>query len=390
LVINILFFQQKKKEDTMTEPVGIRKNVANLEFHTSPFLYPARRRPGSIVLPDKRRILDRWTSRFKASNLPGNDLVVEHLQEKYIKNLSLQTIDNSGDAILPFLYFLDKQGRSLLTLTVSDISAFVEYEQDRGLKATSISCHLKTIYAFINHLIRKQVIDPEIMKRKVRIQEPDALPKAIPYEDIESIFNAVTSIRNRALLMLLYRTGMRIGELLEVKLENIVLPDQKILIYVGSKNYEGREVYYSSDAEQALKHWLRTRDKTKRYLFYGRSDKPLSYVAAWNVMKKTLERAGLSGKGYSLHHLRHTFATEMINNGMRVEVLQQILGHQDIEMTLRYARLSDKRIEEDYYRAMAVIQRGGEADEPYRISTALQKVFEEKKLLKPHKKKLPE
>ena len=374
----------------MTEAGGIRKNVANLEYHSSSRLYLTRRRPGPIVLPDKRRMLDRWTNRIKASNLPGNDLAVEHLQEKYIKNLSLRTIDNSGESILPFLSFLDKQGRSILTLTIGDLSAFVEYEQDRGLKATSISCHLKTIYAFINHLIRKEVIDPGIMKRKVRIQEPDALPKAIPSEDIEAIFNAVTSIRNRALLMLLYRTGMRIGELLQVKLEDIVLPEQKILIYVGSKNYEGREVYYSSDAEQALKHWLRTRDKTKRYLFYGRSDKPLNYVAAWNVMKKTLERAGLSGKGYSLHHLRHTFATEMINNGMRVEVLQQILGHQDIEMTLRYARLSDKRIEEDYYRAMAVIQRGGDADEPYRISTALQKVFEEKKLLKPHKKKLPE
>jgi hypothetical protein len=80
----------------------------------------------------------------------------------------------------------------------------------------------------------------------------------------------------------------------------------------------------------------------------------------------------------------------MINAGMRVEVLQQILGHQDIEMTLRYARLSDRRREEDYYRAMAIIARGGETDEPYRVSTALQKVFEEKKLLSSHKKKLPE
>jgi len=374
----------------MTEPAGIRKDVANLEYHSSPLIYPNRGKPASIVLSDKRRLLDRWTRRIKTSHLPGNNLAVDHLQEKYIKNLSLQTINNSGDAILPFLYFLDKQGCTILTLTRRDIGAFVEHEQDRGLKATSISCHLKTIYAFIKYLIRKGVIDSEIMKHKFRIQEPDALPKAIPYEDIESIFNAVTNIRNRALLMLLYRTGMRIGELLEVKLEDIVLPDQKILIYVGSKNYEGREVYYSSDAEQALKHWLRTRDKTKRYLFYGRLDKPLSYVAAWKVMKKTLERAGLSDKGYSLHHLRHTFATEMINNGMRVEVLQQILGHQDIEMTLRYARLSDKRIEEDYYRAMAVIQKGGESDEPYRVSTALQKVFEEKKLLKSYKKKLSE
>ncbi len=254
----------------------------------------------------------------------------------------------------------------------------------------SIISHLRVIYAFVAYLVRQEIIDSEIMRRKIRMQEPDALPKAIQHEDIERILDAVASVRDRAMIMLLLRTGMRIGELLEVKVDDIILADQKILIYVGSKNYQGREVYYSSDAEQAMKHWLRIRDNTKRYLFYGRSDKPLSYVAAWNAMRKTLERASLSGKGYSFHSLRHTFATEMINAGMRVEVLQQILGHQDIEMTLRYARLSDQRREEDYYRAMAVIERGGISNEPYRRSTALQKVFEEKKLLSSHKKKLPE
>jgi site-specific recombinase XerD len=273
-------------------------------------------------------------------------------------------------------------------LTRRDIGAFVEYEQDKGLKVVSIISHLRAIYAFVAYLVIQEILPPEIMNPKVRMQEPDALPKAIPDEDIKSLFAAVTRVRDRALLLLLYRTGMRIGELLQVKVDDIILADQTILLYVGSKNYEGREVYYSSDAEQALKDWLRTRDKTKRYLFYGRSDKPLSYVSAWTVMRKALERAGLSEKGYSLHNLRHTFATEMINHGMRVEVLQQILGHHDIEMTMRYARLSNQRIEEDYYRAMRIIAGGGGSDEPYRVSTALQKVFEEKKLHQSHKKKL--
>jgi site-specific recombinase XerD len=312
------------------------------------------------------------------------------LHGKYIKNLSYHTIDHAGGVILAFMNFLDKEGSTILALTRNDISAFVEDKQDKGLKPVSIISHLRVVYAFIMYLVDQEIVAPKVMKPKIRIQEPDALPKAIPKEDIVRILDAVATVRDRALIMLLLRTGMRIGELLEVKVDDILLHDQKILLYVGSKNYEGREVYYSTDAEQALKHWLRLRDKTKRYLFYGRSDKPLSYVAAWNAMRKTLERADLLDKGYSPHSLRHTFATEMINSGMRVEVLQQILGHQDIEMTLRYARLSDQRKGEDYYRAMAVIQRGGAADEPYRVSTALQKVFEEKKLLKPHKKKLSE
>ena len=374
----------------MTEITGIRTDVTNQKYPPEPRSNCAPHPSPSHTLPYTRRILDRWTERIRTSGLPGNDLVADYLHDKYIKNLSFHTINHSGGTILAFMRFLDRQGSSLLTLTRREIGAFVEYEQDRGLKVVSIIAHLRAIYAFVAYLVRQEVLPPEIMNPKVRMQEPDALPKAIPDEDIKSIFKAVTNVRDRALLMLLYRTGMRIGELLQVKVDDIILPNQTILLYVGSKNYEGREVYFSSDAEQALKDWLRTRDATKRYLFYGRSDNPLSYVSAWTAMRKALERAGLLDKGYSLHHLRHTFATEMINHGMRVEVLQQILGHQDIEMTMRYARLSNQRIEEDYYRAMRIIAGGGGSDEPYRRSTALQKVFEEKKLLKSHKKKLSE
>ena len=372
----------------MTESTGIRPDVTNQKYHPEPRSCSAPHPSARGTLPYKRRVLDRWTERITASGFPGTDRVADYLHEKYIKNLSFHTIDHSGGTILAFLRFLDSRGSSLLTLTRRDIGAFVEYEQDKGLKVVSIISHLRAIYAFVAYLVIQEVLPPEIMNPKVRMQEPDALPKAIPDEDIKSLFAAVTRVRDRALLLLLYRTGMRIGELLQVKVDDIILAEQTILLYVGSKNYEGREVYYSSDAEQALKDWLRTRDTTKRYLFYGRTDKPLSYVSAWTVMRKALERAGLSEKGYSLHNLRHTFATEMINHGMRVEVLQQILGHHDIEMTMRYARLSNQRIEEDYYRAMRIIAGGGGSDEPYRVSTALQKVFEEKKLHQSHKKKL--
>jgi site-specific recombinase XerD len=72
-----------------------------------------------------------------------------------------------------------------------------------------------------------------------------------------------------------------------------------------------------------------------------------------------LKKAGLDQKGYTVHCLRHTFASELLNAGMRLECLQQLLGHQDIEVTRRYARLTDTTREEEYFRAMAVIEKGG-------------------------------
>lgn len=338
--------------------------------------------PPAINFPNKkRRVLLHWCSRLTASGLPGADLVVEYLHVKYIKNLSVSTIQQAARIVLYFLRFLARDGTTIYTLTRQSISAYVKYEQNRGLKTQSVVNHLRAIYAFIVFLVDQGVLPQTILQRKIRIKLPDALPRAIPSEDITLLLEAITTIRDRAMILLLLRTGMRIGELLEVKIADISFAERKILIYLGEKNYQGRAVYYSEDAEQALQRLLKVRDKASEFLFPGKWGRPnLSYVSAWQVMKKSLERAGLSDKGYSLHSLRHTFATDILNAGMRLEVLQKLLGHQEIEMTMRYARIVDQTREHEYFKAMDRIEQG-EHHEPYRVNTQLQKVFEKKKLL---------
>jgi len=85
----------------------------------------------------------------------------------------------------------------------------------------------------------------------------------------------------------------------------------------------------------------------------------MCYSTARTLFFKYLKKAGLGHKGYTVHYLRHTFASELLNAGMRLECLQQLMGHQDIEVTRRYARLTDRTREEEYFRAMAVIEKGG-------------------------------
>jgi integrase len=95
---------------------------------------------------------------------------------------------------------------------------------------------------------------------------------------------------------------------------------------------------------------------------------------------KYIERAGLSAKGYTVHCLRHTFASELLNAGMRLECLQQLLGHTSLEVTRRYARLTDKTREEEYFRAMTIIEKGA-AGGHYRFDHKLQETPEEEELL---------
>lgn len=168
-----------------------------------------------------------------------------------------------------------------------------------------------------------------------------------------------------------------------MKMADVILPEHKILLYLGEKNFHGRVVYYSSEAKQALNQWLLRRNSNSEYLFYGYAGQELSYVAAWMIMRKAVQKAGLEQRGYSLHSLRHTFATNMLNAGIRLEVLQQLLGHLSIDITQQYARLSDTTRENNFFKAMAVIEKG-ENHEYDRVNLELQAVFEEKELLGSH------
>jgi integrase/recombinase XerD len=120
----------------------------------------------------------------------------------------------------------------------------------------------------------------------------------------------------------------------------------------------GRVVYLSADAQSALHEWIKTRAVDSAYLFYGHRGRPLCYEAAREMFHKYLVKAELSQNSYTLHCLRHTFASELLNAGMRLECLQQLLGHSDIEMTRRYARLTDNTRKEEYFKAMQIIERG--------------------------------
>jgi integrase/recombinase XerD len=169
----------------------------------------------------------------------------------------------------------------------------------------------------------------------------------------------IDDTRDRALFLLLLRTGMRIGEALGLTMNDIDLKERKINIFEGEKNSMGRVVYLSNDAVFCLKRWFRLRDTEKTLVFYGKGDARLAHSTMRLHFVRYLEDAGIARKGYTIHCLRHTYASELLNAGMRLEVLQQLMGHQDIEVTRRYARLTDRTREEEYFRAMAIIEKGG-------------------------------
>jgi integrase/recombinase XerD len=315
--------------------------------------------------------IDRIVHRLLEQKLLGIEHVRQYLHDQHRRNCRPNTIRSTGANLTGFLRFLKDSGTAQLrAITREHIAAFVEREQDRGLSPNSVSTQLRCVYAFVNFLVEHDVLDPDLLKRKLRIKVPDALPRAIDPEHIQKLLAVITKPRDRALILTLLRTAMRIGELLDTTVEDLNLQEQFIQIIEAQKNRTGRIVYLSNDACIALKKWLTTRSRQSLYIFYGYRAGALSYQAARIMFNTYLQKTGLADKGYTLHSLRHTCASELLNAGMPLQCLQELLGHSCIEMTRRYARLTDNTRRQQYYKAMAVIENG-ELNGHYRLDYQL-------------------
>ena len=318
--------------------------------------------------------LENFLRRMNEAGLFGQDLIQRYFAHLNRNRRSKKTIKSYQTTLFAFLVFLKSNGRQHIeTATREDICAYVEHEQDRGMRATTVECRARAIYCFYRFLVDRDIVHPRILTHKIRIKTPQPLPRAIDPEDIQALLKAITNLRDRTLILLLLRTGMRIGELLTTKLVDLNLSQRRIEIFEAPKNRVGRVVYISDDVLWALKQWLEQRKYDSAYIFYGYRGRMLSYEAARCMFKKYLSKAGLAHKGYTLHALRHTFASELLNAGMRLECLQQLLGHSSIEMTRRYARLTDNTRREEYFKAMQIIE-SEEIRGHYRLDRSLPQV----------------
>ncbi len=320
--------------------------------------------------PFKKLKVDHYLRILGDTGVPSP--MLEHISEFFQsivrRNLSMGSLVQYFHALKRFFLFFKSLDISRLEFVDREhLGAFIEYLQDDNLMASSINGYLRSLYAIFGFLAEKDVISSDIMKNKFRLKMPDLLPKAIDPDDIKLFLSVINTARERALILVLLRTGMRIGELLGTKIIDINFPERKIEIPQAYKNYEGRIVYMADDACSALKIWLKERLPGKEYIFPGsRNREKLSYSMARVLFVKHMQKAGLSHKGYTLHCLRHTYASELLNAGMRLECLQVLLGHQDIEMTRRYARLTDNTRKNEYFKAMEIIEKG-EFDGHYRF-----------------------
>jgi integrase/recombinase XerD len=354
----------------------------------APHYYQTRLR-FKINSKDCLEALGQILKRLVRMDLPGKDQVEAYLRHLTHGNRRPRTLYSRFGAIILFLGLIRESGRiSLEAITRRDVEAFIEREQDRGIKITTIRTRLVSVQAFLRYLLEEGIVSAELFSRRIRLQLPERLPRAMDPDDLRKLLSVIDDIRDRAMILILLRTGLRIGELLNTKMADVRLKERKIEIYEGEKNRLGRVVYLSDDAVLALRRWLKKRNPGEEYLIYTRTE-TMSYSTARTIFRRYLVKAGLADKGYSLHTLRHTFATEFLNAGLRLECLQVLLGHRSIEETRRYAQLTDKTREEEYFKAMSKIERR-DSNGDDQCDPELAEIFKAAELFAPCREELSE
>ena len=339
--------------------------------------------PACQLTTEGEPVLDR----LSLMELPGRAYLHAYLRHQLRRNFRRQTIVQTLSTLSFFLVFLGQRGTCLERLTRGDLEAFIEGEQDRGLKVSSVETKVDRIYGFLGFLVEEGIVPSEIRVRRIRLKVPDYLPRAMDPEDVKKLLSVIEDIRDRAMILVLLRTGMRISELLGLKPIDVNARERTITIREGAKTRQGRIVYLSTDAQAALETWLRARDAHKERLFYTRARTTFCYTTARHLFNKYLKEAGLVHQRHTLHCLRHTFASELLNAGMRLECLQQLLGHQSVQVTRHYARLTNITVQQEYFRAMRRIERG-KIHGIYRADHKLQTILKAKRKLPPYGQKL--
>ena len=235
----------------------------------------------------------------------------------------------------------------------------MDFLMARGLKPKTINCHVGRIGQLYHYLIEEQDMKlPNPVKRAHRQRMAKPLPRNLQDHEIDVLLEAITNPRDRAIFMLMLRCGLRVSEVAALSLADIDPLRQRLTIH-DAKWQKDRVVCISDDAIGALAEYLRTRPDSnthKIFLVHKGTYRGLA-LSIRGIQKRMEYYAKKTGLKVSCHHLRHTMATQMLNADAELESIQDLLGHSWITTTQRYCRVSNRKVERDYHRAMVKVMK---------------------------------
>jgi site-specific recombinase XerD len=246
------------------------------------------------------------------------------------------------------------------TITLRDVDAYIEYAQGQGHSVATVNRRLAAIRTFYHFLAIESDDAPAnpVLPRRHFIRQGQRLPRDVENADVDKLFGAITSVRDRAMFLLMLRCGLRVGEVRNLSLGDLYLrPARGSLprLWLHGKNDSERVVYLSTQTLQALEDWLAVRPSSEdQALFLNRFGCRLTVTGIQDRLAHYCREAGV---WITCHQLRHTFGRHMVEARMPVTSLQRLLGHARIRTTQVYMHISDVQVQADYRAAMEQVNR---------------------------------
>ena len=244
------------------------------------------------------------------------------------------------------------------TVCEEDLHDFVQELEDKQFKAATISRNIASIKAFYHYLCKEQLVKDDITESLHAPKIEKKLPEIMTVEEAENLLeqpgtDTPKGLRDKAMLELLYATGMRVTELITLKLSDV---NQRMGYIVCRDGNKERMIPYGSQARKALSQYIQKgrnpllQNYDTDVLFVNCSGQPMSRQGFWKLIKSYARQAGIQTE-ITPHTLRHSFAAHLVENGADLRSVQEMMGHSDISTTQVYAALTHNHLREVYMKA---------------------------------------
>lgn len=275
---------------------------------------------------------------------------------KYEYNYSDLTINGYDYEITKFLDYLNNNHLDYKKINIDMIRNYLKYLDSLKYKKNSISKNLSSLRSYYKFLTEEKVILNNPFKNISNPKKDKKLPDFLNYEEINKLFDSADTttplgLRNRCILELLYDTGIRVSELVNLKINDIEF-DKKIINILG-KGKKERIVYYGDYLQEVLGKYINDsrkyllNNKLSEYLILNNNGSKITTRGVEYIIDKMVNEAAIKHK-ISPHVLRHTFATHMLNGGADIKSIQQLLGHESLSTTGIYTHITNDVLRQEY------------------------------------------
>ena len=266
------------------------------------------------------------------------------------KGLSHNTVIAYETDIIAFLFWSKKyKNLKYIDLKEDQVNEYIAYLFKSGLKSSSVNRKISSLKALYLYLTKKNKIDISPITQIVTPKQEKYLPTSMSEDEVEKLLNSPDTSkriekRDKAMIEMLYATGMRISELTNLKV--IDIDTQRSVVKVLGKGSKERLIPFGESALESLSHYLSDRgESNSKEVFLSNRGTKLNRVSFWKRVKIYLSRENLK-ESISPHTLRHAFATHLLNRGADLRSVQLLLGHSDLSTTQIYTHIAKQRLGE--------------------------------------------